>query len=116
MKECTFCTRLQVRDVDRAFTVNGWVDGEIGYYLNQVDGSDRWFGIDLNTGFAAHAGFGSSLDDIVRRVADNWSPGQYGVERIGYGPTEIMNPKAEVVAQVPLMTVGMITADIPVGS
>jgi predicted amidohydrolase len=38
--------------------------------------------------------------------------GQYGVERIGYGPTLAMNPKAEIVAQVPLMTVGMITADI----
>ena len=41
-------------------------------------------------------------------------PGQYGVERIAYGPTLAMNPKAEVVAQVPLMTVGMITVDIPV--
>ena len=39
---------------------------------------------------------------------------QYGVERIAYGPTEAMNPDAEVVAQVPLMTVGMITVDIPV--
>ena len=41
-------------------------------------------------------------------------PGQYGVERIAYGPTMAMSPKAEVVAQVPLMTVGMITVDIPV--
>jgi len=32
--------------------------------------------------------------------------------RIGNGPTSIMNPRAEVVAQVPLMTVGMVTADI----
>jgi len=40
--------------------------------------------------------------------------GQYGIERIAYGPTLIMNPKAEVIEQVPLMTVGMITADIPV--
>lgn len=40
--------------------------------------------------------------------------GQYGVERIGYGPTLAMNPKAEIVAQVPLLTVGMITVDIPV--
>ncbi len=40
-------------------------------------------------------------------------PGQYGVERIAYGPTMAMNPEAEVVAQVPLMTVGMITVDIP---
>ncbi len=41
-------------------------------------------------------------------------PGQYGVECIAYGPTQAMNPKAEVVAQVPLMTVGLITVDIPV--
>ncbi|MDR0273452.1 MAG: carbon-nitrogen hydrolase family protein [Clostridiales bacterium] len=40
-------------------------------------------------------------------------PGQFGEERIAYGPTLAMNPKAEIVAQVPLMTVGMITADIP---
>jgi predicted amidohydrolase len=40
--------------------------------------------------------------------------GQYGIERIGYGPTLVMSPKGEVVAQVPLMTVGMITVDIPV--
>jgi len=38
----------------------------------------------------------------------------YSVERIGYGPTLAMNPKAEVVSQVPLMTVGMITVDIPI--
>ena len=30
-------------------------------------------------------------------------PGEYGVERIGYGPTLAINPRAEVVAQVPLM-------------
>jgi predicted amidohydrolase len=42
--------------------------------------------------------------------------GQYGAERIGYGPTLAMNPNAEVTAQVPLMTVGMITVDIPVPS
>ena len=41
-------------------------------------------------------------------------PGQYGVERISYGPTSAMNPKAEIVAQVPLMTVGLITVEIPV--
>ena len=40
--------------------------------------------------------------------------GQYGAEHIAYGPTLIMNPKAEIIAQVPLMTVGLITADIPV--
>jgi predicted amidohydrolase len=43
-------------------------------------------------------------------------PGEYGAERIGYGPTLAMNPKAEIVAQVPLMAVGMITVDIPVVS
>ena len=42
------------------------------------------------------------------------APDPYGEERVGYGPTLAMNPKAEVVAQVPLMTVGMITVDIPV--
>ncbi|MCL2408342.1 MAG: carbon-nitrogen hydrolase family protein [Oscillospiraceae bacterium] len=41
-------------------------------------------------------------------------PDQNGVERIAYGPTSAMNPNAEVVAQVPLMTVGLITVDIPV--
>ncbi len=41
-------------------------------------------------------------------------PGLYGVARIGYDPTLAMNPKTQVVAQVPLMTVGFITADIPV--
>lgn len=32
--------------------------------------------------------------------------------RIGYGPTSIMNPQGEVVAQVPLMNMGMVVADI----
>jgi predicted amidohydrolase len=32
--------------------------------------------------------------------------------RIGYGPTSVMNPKAEVVARVPIMTVGMVVADV----
>ncbi|GAA0924552.1 carbon-nitrogen hydrolase family protein [Virgisporangium aurantiacum] len=32
--------------------------------------------------------------------------------RIGWGPTSVLNPKAEVVAQVPLMTTGMAVADI----
>lgn len=40
--------------------------------------------------------------------------GEYGAERVGYGPTLAMNPDAQVVAQVPLMTEGMITVDIPV--
>lgn len=31
---------------------------------------------------------------------------------IGYGPTSVMNPAAEVVAQVPLMTSGMVVAEI----
>ena len=42
-------------------------------------------------------------------------PDQYSVERVGYGPTSAMNPNAEVLTQVPLMSVGMITVDIPVG-
>ena len=32
--------------------------------------------------------------------------------RVAYGPTSIMNPDAEVIAQVPLMTVGMVVATI----
>jgi hypothetical protein len=32
--------------------------------------------------------------------------------RIGCGPTSIMNPQADVVAQVPIMTVGMVVAEI----
>ena len=40
-------------------------------------------------------------------------PFNNGVERISYGSTEAMNPKSEIVAQVPFMTVGMITVDIP---
>ncbi len=32
--------------------------------------------------------------------------------RIGYGPTSVMNPDGEVVAQVPAMTEGMVTAEI----
>jgi len=37
-----------------------------------------------------------------------------GVERIAYAPTMAVNPKAEIIEQVPLMTVGMVTIDIPV--
>ena len=51
---------------------------------------------------------------FVRLMYGIRPPGQYGVECIAYGPTQAMNPKAEVVAQVPLMTVGLITVDIPV--
>lgn len=32
--------------------------------------------------------------------------------RIAYGPTSVMNPRAEVIAQVPLMTVGMVVTEI----
>lgn len=32
--------------------------------------------------------------------------------RVGYGPTSVINPYGEVVAQVPLMTTGMVIADI----
>lgn len=32
--------------------------------------------------------------------------------RVGYGPTSIMDPSGTVVAQVPLMTVGLVTAEI----
>lgn len=39
--------------------------------------------------------------------------GQRDGNRIGYGPTSVMNPSAEVVAQVPLMTSGMVIAEIP---
>ncbi|RSM64032.1 carbon-nitrogen hydrolase family protein [Actinoplanes sp. ATCC 53533] len=34
-------------------------------------------------------------------------------DRIGYGPTSVINPRGEVVAQVPLMTTGIVVADIP---
>ena len=33
--------------------------------------------------------------------------------RIGYGPTSVMNPHAQLIAQVPTMTVGMVVAEIP---
>ena len=32
--------------------------------------------------------------------------------RVAYGPTSVMNPQAEIVAQVPLMTTGMVLAEI----
>lgn len=38
--------------------------------------------------------------------------GARDVGRIGYGPTSVMNPNADVIAQVPLMTVGMVVAEI----
>lgn len=38
--------------------------------------------------------------------------GSRDVTRIGYGPTCVMNPRGEVVAQVPTMSVGMVVAEI----
>ncbi len=35
-----------------------------------------------------------------------------GVERIGYGPTMIMDPRGSIVDKVPLMEVGMAVAEI----
>jgi predicted amidohydrolase len=37
--------------------------------------------------------------------------GERGEDRVGYGPTSVMDPQAEIVAQVPLMTTGMVVAD-----
>ena len=34
--------------------------------------------------------------------------GERGRDYVGYGPTSVMNPTAEVVAQVPLLTIGMV--------
>ncbi len=34
--------------------------------------------------------------------------GERGRDYVGYGPTSVMNPAAEVVAQVPLSTIGMV--------
>ncbi|WP_069110474.1 carbon-nitrogen hydrolase family protein [Jiangella alba] len=38
--------------------------------------------------------------------------GERDEDRVGLGPTSVINPLAELVAQVPLMTTGMIVADI----
>ncbi len=38
--------------------------------------------------------------------------GARDASRIGYGPTSVMDPHADVVAQVPTMTVGMVVAEI----
>jgi len=40
--------------------------------------------------------------------------GRRGETHIGYGPTAAINPRGEVVLQVPYMTVGMVVAEIPV--
>jgi 5-aminopentanamidase len=39
--------------------------------------------------------------------------GERGDTHIGFGPTSVMNPSVDVVAQVPLMETGMVTAAIP---
>ncbi len=39
--------------------------------------------------------------------------GERDGHRVGYGPTSVISPRAEVVAQVPLLTTGMVVADIP---
>ena len=36
-----------------------------------------------------------------------------GATHVGYGPTSVMNPSAELIAQVPLMKTGMVIAEIP---
>ena len=38
--------------------------------------------------------------------------GARDAHRVGYGPTGVINPYGEVVVQVPLMTTGMVVADI----
>jgi predicted amidohydrolase len=37
--------------------------------------------------------------------------GERDEHRIAYGPTSVLNPRGEVIAQVPLMTTGMVTLD-----
>ncbi|HEX4216696.1 MAG TPA: carbon-nitrogen hydrolase family protein [Candidatus Dormibacteraeota bacterium] len=39
--------------------------------------------------------------------------GERGDTHVGYGPTSVMNPIADLVAQVPLMQTGMVVAEIP---
>lgn len=38
--------------------------------------------------------------------------GERGLHRVGWGPTSVISPRAEVVAQVPLETIGMVVSDI----
>lgn len=40
--------------------------------------------------------------------------GERGGTHVGLGPTSVMNPSADVVAQVPLMATGMVVAQVPV--
>jgi predicted amidohydrolase len=42
--------------------------------------------------------------------------GERDEDRVAYGPTSVMNPEAEVIAQVPTMSVGMVVASIEPGS
>jgi predicted amidohydrolase len=37
-----------------------------------------------------------------------------GGDRIAYGPTSVLSPQGDVIAQVPLQTTGIVVADIPV--
>jgi 5-aminopentanamidase len=39
--------------------------------------------------------------------------GERGDTHVGFGPTSVMDPSADVVAQVPLMETGMVIAQIP---
>jgi predicted amidohydrolase len=38
--------------------------------------------------------------------------GERGADRVGWGPTSVLDPSGEVVARVPLMTTGFVVADI----
>lgn len=38
--------------------------------------------------------------------------GERGDDHVGLGPTSVINPQGEVVAQAPLMATGMVVADI----
>ncbi|WP_309232005.1 carbon-nitrogen hydrolase family protein [Micromonospora tarensis] len=39
--------------------------------------------------------------------------GERDEHRVGYGPTSVISPQGEIVAQVPLMTTGMVIVEIP---
>jgi len=39
--------------------------------------------------------------------------GERGATHVGFGPTSVMNPSADVVTQVPLMETGMVIAQVP---
>jgi hypothetical protein len=38
--------------------------------------------------------------------------GVRGESRIAYGPTSVISPRGEIVTQVPLLTTGMVVAEI----